>query len=115
MPPHLARPRDNRGRASLIAATVALSLGTLPARADLGSLDLRLHDSDLTPAITLSEEDNRTVEEYRVNGNLYMVKITPSIGAPYYLIDQDGSGDMGLHRGGSDLNIQIPQWALLSW
>ena len=85
------------------------------ATSELGALDLRVHDSDLAPAITLREEDNRTVQEYRVNGNLYMVKITPSIGAPYYLIDQDGSGDMGLHRGGSDLNIQIPQWALLSW
>jgi hypothetical protein len=44
-----------------------------------------------------------------------MVKVTPIVGAPYFLVDQDGSGDMNLHRGGSDTNIQIPQWALLSW
>jgi hypothetical protein len=79
------------------------------------TLDLRVTDADLSPAVTLREDANRTTEEYRINGNLYMVKISPSVGAPYYLVDQDGSGDMALHRGGSDVDINIPQWALLSW
>jgi hypothetical protein len=81
----------------------------------LADLDLSVHPSDIEPAVTLREHENRVVEEYRVNNNLYMIKITPSVGAPYYLVDEDGSGDMAWSRGGSQLEENVPQWALMSW
>lgn len=79
------------------------------------NLDLSLHPSDIEPAITLEEHHNRTVEEYRVNGNLYMIKINPKIGAPYYLVDDTGTGDMELRRGPAGRDIKIPRWTLLTW
>lgn len=82
---------------------------------DLAELDLSVRDGDIEPAVTLREHENRMVEEYRVNNNLYMIKITPSVGAPYYLRDEDGSGDMAWNRGGSQFEENVPQWALLSW
>ena len=82
---------------------------------DLSDLDLSVHRSDIEPAVTLREHENRTVQEYRVNNNLYMIKITPSVGAPYYLVDEDGSGDMAWHRGASQFDDNVPQWALFSW
>lgn len=87
---------------------------TVGAR-DLAGLDLSLTAEDYAPAVTIQEHDNRVVEEYRVNNNLYMVKITPSSGAPYYLVDEDGSGDMAWHRDNSPTNIRVPQWALATW
>ena len=53
-----------------------------------------------------------TLEEYRVGGQLRMVKITPARGAPYYLYDRDGDG--ALVRDQAD---DIPQtyWKLFSW
>jgi len=78
-------------------------------------LDLGVRDADLEPAVTLREQEGARVQEYRVNNRLYQVKITPSVGAPYYLVDEDGSGDMAWHRGGSQFENNIPQWALLSW
>jgi hypothetical protein len=30
-------------------------------------------------------------------------------------VDEDGSGDMAWHRGASQAETNIPQWALLSW
>ncbi len=78
-------------------------------------LDLSVHEGDYTPSVTLTEHDNRVVEEYRVNNKTYMVKITPAVGAPYYLVDQDGSGDMAMSRGFSGIEQQIPQWVLWSW
>jgi hypothetical protein len=53
-----------------------------------------------------------TLEEYRVGGQLRMVKITPARGAPYYLYDRDGDG--ALDRDQAD---DIPQtyWKLFSW
>lgn len=68
-----------------------------------------------TPAVTVKEHDNRTVEEYRNNDNLYMVKVTPSVGKPYYLIDDDGSGDMEMRRNAAGMDNRVPQWTLFSW
>jgi hypothetical protein len=78
-------------------------------------LDLRVTDADLEPTVTLTEREAATVQEYRVNNRLYQIKITPRVGAPYYLVDEDGSGDMAWQRGGSQFENNIPQWALLSW
>jgi hypothetical protein len=72
----------------------------------------------MTPDVTIIHKGKDTIEEYRVNNKLYMVKIKPSIGPSYYLIDTDGDGDMDSRR--NDLvsganNVNIPQWVLFSW
>ena len=100
-------------RLSMLPIALTCALPVL-AR-DIADLDLSVHRSDIAPAITLREHENRIVEEYRVNNNLYMIKITPSIGAPYYLVDEDGSGDMAWNRGASQFEQSVPQWALISW
>lgn len=94
---------------------LALLASAPPLARDLAGLDLGVRESDFEPAVTLREHDNRKVEEYRVNNKLYMVKITPVVGAPYYLVDEDGSGDMSWNRGSPRIDQQVPQWALLSW
>jgi hypothetical protein len=102
---------NSRPLSILLAAAV-----TAPAfPAGVEDLDLTLRDSDIEPRVTLREHENRQVEEYRVNNQLYMVKITPTVGAPYYLVDEDGSGDMSWHRGGGGIEQRVPQWTLMSW
>jgi hypothetical protein len=96
----------------LLAAWAAIGIAS--AR-DLKNLDLSLHESDIEPTVTVKHYSNRTVEEYRVNNHLYQIKITPAAGAPYYLVDEDGSGDMAWHRGQTGTRQNIPQWALMSW
>ncbi|UNK58958.1 DUF2782 domain-containing protein [Pseudoxanthomonas daejeonensis] len=61
---------------------------------------------------TRTLENGDTFEEYRVAGQLRMVKITPLRGAPYYLYDRDGDG--ALDRDDAD---KVPQtyWKLFSW
>lgn len=98
-----------------ILPLLALLAAAAPVVGDLAGLDLSVRESDIQPAVTIREHDNRVVEEYRVNNNLYMVKITPSAGAPYYLVDEDGSGDMSWNRGSAQFDRNVPQWALLSW
>lgn len=94
----------------------AVLVGANPVQSrDLADLDLSVHRSDISPSITLQEHDNRLVEEYRVNNNLYMIKVTPTVGAPYFLVDEDGSGDMAWHRGASQFEKNAPQWTLFSW
>ena len=94
---------------------ILLSLPLLAGARDLADLDLGVTEADYSPAVTIEQHENRVVQEFRVNNNLYMVKITPSIGAPYYLVDEDGSGDMAWHRGGGQIETQVPQWTLATW
>ena len=72
----------------------------------------------IEPDITIIRRGKKLIHEYRLNGQLYMVKIQPDIGPPYYLIDSNGDGNLNVRR--SDLErgpnrINIPQWVLLSW
>ena len=64
------------------------------------------------PEVRITKNESGTVEEYRVNGQLYLVKVTPPIGEPYYLYDEDGSGQMKRfdHRGD---RMVIPRWVLI--
>ncbi len=68
----------------------------------------------LEPDVTIIEREDRTIEQYSVNGHVYMIKITPSAGPPYYLYDLDGDGQMDVRRS-SPMDIAIPQWVLFSW
>ncbi len=56
-------------------------------------------------------ENGDVVEEYRVSGQLRMVKITPSRGAPYYLYDRNGDGRMDNDKDG----VSPVYWKLYSW
>ncbi len=97
-----------------LALALLIGPGAVPGLRG-ADLDLGVRDADLEPNVTLREREGATVQEYRVNNRLYQVKITPTVGAPYYLVDEDGSGDMAWHRGASQFENNIPQWALLSW
>ena len=97
-----------------LALALLIGLGVAPGSRGV-DFDLGVTDADLEPSVTLREREGATVQEYRVNNRLYQVKITPTVGAPYYLVDEDGSGDMAWHRGASQVETNIPQWTLLSW
>ncbi len=55
-----------------------------------------------------------TVEEYRVNGQLYMIKVTPPHGVPYYLYDDVGNGDF-TRRDAQDAGVRVPKWVIKRW
>ncbi|MCG8379776.1 MAG: DUF2782 domain-containing protein [Proteobacteria bacterium] len=68
----------------------------------------------IEPQVTIIRKEDATIEEYRINGALYMVKVTPAVGPAYYMIDNDGDGRMDLRR--SDLDdVIVPQWVLFTW
>ena len=47
---------------------------------------------DEEPQVTIRKKGKDTIEEYRINGELYMMKVTPEGGVPYYLNKQDQDG-----------------------
>ncbi len=68
-------------------------------------------DPSLEPEITIREGDDRTIEEYRVNGQLYMIKIIPRIGKPYYLINRRSAVGVP-HRGDMESGVSVPMWEI---
>ncbi len=71
-------------------------------------------DEELQPEVTIIRRGEDVVEEYRVGGQLYMVKITPNKGLPYYLIDSDGDGSLETRRNELD-NPEVIMWRIFSW
>lgn len=80
----------------------------------LGSplLTMAQQDNTVEPDITVRQEEDRTVREYRVNGQLYAIEIKPKVGPSYFLVDDDGDGDF---RRSNNERIAIPSWVLISW
>ena len=79
------------------------------------SVDPALIDGSLEPEINIQQFNNREVQEYSINDRVYMIKITPSAGSPYYLVDPDGTGEMEYKRDTVGLEENPPRWTLFSW
>ena len=69
----------------------------------------------IEPEVNIIQREDRTIEEYRVNGQLYMIKVTPSVGRPYYLMDTDGDGSLESRQFELDSGLLVPNWILLEW
>ncbi len=70
--------------------------------------------SEMVPGeaqVTITRKDGMTVEEYRVGGRLYMIKITPKHGKPYYLVDDRGDGRFA-RQDPLDFGIRPPMWVI---
>ncbi len=63
------------------------------------------------PEVTIIRQTELTVEEYRANGRLYMIKVTPKVGPPYYLVDQRGDGKFARQES-LDTGFRPPQWVI---
>ena len=64
---------------------------------------------DFEPEITIQTRGTEIHEEYRYNGQLYMVKVTPKHGRPYFLIfDERGTS----RRSDLEPETAIPTWII---
>lgn len=62
------------------------------------------------PEVTITTVGKERHEEYRIGGRLYMIKVIPQKGPPYYLVDNEGHGNFSR----SDLrpSVSPPMWVL---
>lgn len=84
-------------------------LEPLPPPPEIADLDGSPEDK-IEPEIRIIRKQGAVIEEYSINGVLYMVKVTPKKGKPYYLIDQNGDGIFDRRHRLDD--IVVPQWVL---
>ena len=71
-------------------------------------------DPALEPQVTITRRGEDRVEEFRMNGKLYMLKVTPPHGVPYYLIDEKGDGRMSRQEP-LDFGLRVPMWVIHSF
>ncbi|MCH9699087.1 MAG: DUF2782 domain-containing protein [Gammaproteobacteria bacterium] len=65
--------------------------------------------------VRIYREEDKTIYEYSINGELYMIKVVPEIGPTYYLTDADGDGVVGERVQGPQSGMKIHQWKIFSW
>ncbi len=70
---------------------------------------------ELKPDITTRTEGDNVIQEYRVKGKLYMMRVTPRHGRPYILMDQQGTGTFVRQDNPLDSGVRVPQWVLLEF
>jgi len=75
------------------------------------AMDNAANDADNEPEVTITKQTEQTVEEYRVGGRLYMIKITPKVGKPYYLVDDRGDGKFARQES-LDSGFRPPRWII---
>ena len=71
-------------------------------------------DDPNEPQVTIRQEGENKIEEFRSKGRVYAIRVTPKIGKPYMLIDPDGKGTMTRAEdiGGG---MRAPQWTLFEF
>ncbi len=95
--------------ASLFAASLTVSAcATMNAGADASDPPTIPEDADRT---VRTEDNGDVIEEYRVAGQLRIVKVTPARGPTYYLLDDNGDGRMDRGKGG----VQPVYYKLYGW
>ncbi|WAH58716.1 DUF2782 domain-containing protein [Pseudomonas silvicola] len=65
------------------------------------------------PDVTIRQEGDKTIQEYRQNGFLYAIKVTPKHGKPYFLVRADGTDANYIRSDQPDM--LIPAWKIFEW
>jgi hypothetical protein len=87
-----------------------------PADAEDVPIPPKIRGEQIEPTVTIRQEEERMIEEYRFDGQVYMVKITPNGGIPYYYIDTDGDGKLELDVDKKAMNpVQPVYWKIKEW
>ena len=76
----------------------------------------KITSEDVEPSVVIRREEKELIEEYSIEGRLYMVKVTPDGGIPYYYLDEDGDGQLELQPGDEAMNPVRPvYWKIKEW
>lgn len=82
-----------------IAVSLLLCLGVLTACANMGrTADAPQIPADAVEAVR-TESNGDVISEYRVQGQLRMVRVQPARGPVYYIVDRNGDGRLDADKG----------------
>lgn len=75
----------------------------------------KVQDEQVEPTVTIRDEEGKRIEEYSRNGQVYMVKVTPENGVPYYYIDSDGDGRLETSPTKDLEQVKPVYWKVKEW
>lgn len=87
--------------------TVQRTMAAVLATLLLGAVSLPVQSLAAEPNVTVRQESQRTVKEYRLNGRLYAIEIRPQGGDAYVLLDRKGNGNFERVPAGQ---VPVPDW-----
>jgi hypothetical protein len=105
MVPVFDRASNAPPAALLVTLALALLLGC-------GHAAAAEEDTLRGPDVTIIADEERTIYEFRQNGQLRMVRVVPELGKPYYLVPRDPT------RGFGDLeraDMLLPSWVIVEF
>jgi hypothetical protein len=108
------------GLAALSAAS-AQERGNTPGDAapppPIPPLPAKVQDEQIEPTVRITtNEEEEIIEEYSSNGRVYMVKVTPAHGKPYFYMDMDGDGQLELQdRDEAFSPVKPVVWKVKEW
>ncbi len=68
----------------------------------------------LDAGVSIIQRRGAVIEEYRRGGVVYMIKVTPKHGRPYFLIDANGDGRVDRYSA-YEGPAQAVLWTVLEW
>jgi len=82
--------------------------------APLPPVPVNPNDPTLEPQVTIRQQGENTVEEFRSNGRVYMIRVVPPNAPPYYIMDVPGGGQIPTPI---DIGPEVrpPMWSIFSW
>ena len=80
-------------------------------------IPVKLNPSEsLVPEVRIIRREREVVQEFRLDGRLSMVQITPLDGGPsYYIIDTDGDGQVDTRTTDIETGVKPVLWRIYSW
>jgi len=76
----------------------------------------KVPNEEVVPSVVITEKEGERIEEYSRDGRVYMVKITPIKGPPYWYLDEDGDGQLELRDPDNGQGRVRPvYWKLKEW
>jgi len=72
-------------------------------------------EDEIEPQVRIRREEGRTVEEYvTASGKVYMVRIKPTVGPAYYMVDTTGDGILNIRYEQFE-TVKPVYWKIFEW
>ncbi len=75
----------------------------------------KVQDEQIESTVTIRDEEGKRIEEYSRGGQVYMVKVIPDKGVPYYYIDSDGDGRLETAPTKDLEQVRPVYWKVKEW
>lgn len=103
----------------LMTTAIAVSAIALAQESPEGEEKKKPDEDKVNPLenvdINIIKREDRVIETHSVNGVVYMVKVIPSSGPPYFLYDTDGDGSLETRTNRAFSETTVQQWRIFQW